>query len=210
MDEFIEMYKDIGLPFWCQAFPETITENRVRKLMKAGLFRLASGVEHGNEDFRAQILHRRCKNSQMIENFKILNKCGLPFSVNNIMGFPTETRELVFDTIEVNRSIDADSANAYSFSPFHGTPLRALAEKHGYIDSKTIARSVTKPTLLNMPQFKPAEIEGLRRCFILYVKMPKSVWPQIRKAEYMTPEGDLIWQQLRDECAAKYMNFNPA
>ena len=143
----------------------------------------------------------------MIENFKILNKCGLPFSVNNIMGFPTETRELVFDTIEVNRSIDADSANAYSFSPFHGTPLRALAEKHGYIDSKTIARSVTKPTLLNMPQFKPAEIEGLRRCFILYVKMPKSVWPQIRKAESLTPEGDVIWQQLRDECAAKYMNF---
>ena len=85
------------------------------------------------------------------------------------------------DTIELNRSIHADSANAYSFSPFHGTPLRKMAEDMGYCDKNLIARSVTKPTLLNMPQFTPDEIEGLRRCFMLYVKMPKKRWKEIEK-----------------------------
>jgi hypothetical protein len=39
----------------------------------------------------------------------------------------------------MNRHIEADSMNAYSFSPFHGTPLREMAEKLGYIDPQTFA-----------------------------------------------------------------------
>jgi hypothetical protein len=175
--------------------------------MKLGLFRLSSGVEHGNEEFRFRILKRRVSNKTMIENFKILNRCGLLYSVNNIMGFPTETRELAMDTIEINRYIDADNANAYSFSPFHGTPLRKMAEELGYCSPDLIARSVTRPTLLKMPQFPPEAIEGLRRCFILYVKMPKTRWDEIRKAEQLTPEGNRIWSELKDECAKKYLNY---
>ncbi len=207
-DEFIELYSDIKLPFWCQAFPETIREDRIKKLMKIGLFRLGAGVEHGNEDFRRKILKRTISNKSMIEHFRILNRCGLPFSVNNIMGFPTETKKLAMDTVEINRYIDADSHNAYSFSPFHGTPLRKMAEEMGYVDSRMIARSATKPTLLKMPQFTAEAIEGLRRCFMLYVKMPKSRWNDIAFAEKLTPEGDKIWAELRDECAEKYMNFS--
>jgi anaerobic magnesium-protoporphyrin IX monomethyl ester cyclase len=143
----------------------------------------------------------------MINSFRILSHCGLPFSVNNILGFPTETRELAMDTIELNRQIEADGVNAYSFSPFHGTPLRKMAEEFHYIDPGLIARSATKPTLLNMPQFPPEAIEGLRRCFVLYVKFPKNRWEEIGQAEALTPEGDRIWAQLRDECAARYMNF---
>lgn len=206
-DQFIDMYSDIKLPFWCQAFPETIKEERVKRLMNVGLFRLGSGVEHGNEDFRRKVLKRKVSNEVMIKNFAIINKCELPFSVNNIIGFPTETRELAMDTVELNRKIKADSVNAYSFSPFHGTPLRQLAEEKGYVPKDLIARSATKPTLLNMPQFPPEAIEGLRRCFVLYVKMPKKYWNKIRKAEQLNPEGDKIWAELRDECAAKYMTI---
>jgi radical SAM superfamily enzyme YgiQ (UPF0313 family) len=208
LDEFIEMFKEINLPFWCQVRPEVIREDTMKKLMKVGLFRTAAGVEHGNDEFRRKILKRNVSNKVMIEKFQILNKIGLPFSVNNILGFPTETRQLAMDTVDVNRYIDSDSTNAYSFSPFHGTPLRTLAEEMGYIDSRTIARSVTKPTLLKMPQFPPEEIEGLRRCFMLYVKLPEEKWPEIRKAESFTTEGDRIWNDLRDEVASKFMKFS--
>jgi hypothetical protein len=112
------------------------------------------------------------------------------------------------DTVEINRLINADSYNAYSFSPFHGTPLRRMAEELGYIERSLIARSATKPTLLKMPQFSPESIEGLRRCFVLYVKMPKEKWPEIEKAEMLTPEGDAIWDELKQECNEEYMNYH--
>ena len=206
-DAFCEMYREIHLPFWCQTRPETIREDRVKKLMDLGLFRMAFGIEHGNYEFRKKVLRRNMKNEVIIKAGKILNKCGLKFSVNNIMGFPTETRELAMDTINLNRNIKSDSANAYSFSPFHGTPLRQMAEDLGYCSKDLIARSATKPTLLNMPQFPPEAIEGLRRCFTLHVNMPKNRYKEIEKAEKLTPEGDYIWKELRDECAKDYMQF---
>ena len=206
-NEFVEMYSEFKIPFWCQTRPETVTHDRIKKLSELGLFRIAFGVEHGNPEFRRKILRRNVSNETIVKSLKIVNDLGVMFSVNNILGFPYETRELTFDTIELNRRFNADGINAYSFSPFHGTFLRTLAEKEGFIAPETIARSITKTTLLTMPQYPPERIAGMQRCFVLYVKMPKARWPEIAKAEEFTPEGNKMWEKLRDECAEKYLDF---
>ncbi|HAK89639.1 MAG: hypothetical protein A2X55_04800 [Nitrospirae bacterium GWB2_47_37] len=207
-DEFVDMYSEFKIPFWCQTRPETITIDRVKKLASVGMFRMAFGIEHGNPEFRKKVIKRHVTNEKMIESLKLVNEAGVPFSVNNILGFPYETRDLTFDTIELNRHIEADSMNAYSFSPFHGTPLREIAEQEGFIEPGVIARSLTKPTMLKMPQYPPEQIEGMRRCFVLYVKLPPKRWPEVRKAEEPTPEGNVAWKALRDEVAEKYFRFD--
>ena len=58
-----------------------------------------------------------------------------------------------------------------------------------------------------MPQFTKEEIEGVRRCFVLYVKMPKSRWDEIRLAESLIPEGGGIYRALKDECVEKCMRY---
>jgi len=206
-DQFCEIYQDIKLPFWMQSRPETIRTDRIRRLMDLGLFRMSLGIEHGNEHFRKKILRRNISNEVIVSRCGLLEELGLKFSVNNIIGFPGDTRELSFDTILLNRRVKADSANAYSFSPFHGTPLRKVAEDKGYCPKDLIARSAMRPTLLSMPEFPPEQIEGLRRCFTLYVRMPEERWPEIAQAEKLTPEGDRIWDRLRRECEEKYIQF---
>ena len=96
----------------------------------------------------------------------------------------------------------ADGANAYSYSPFHGTPLRKMAEDAGFIEKGLIARSITCPTVLDMPQYPKEQIEGMRRCFNLYVGLPKKRWGEIHEAEKLTVEGDRIWRNLRDEASS--------
>lgn len=206
-EAFCEMYSEFRLPFWMQTRPETVKAHRYRKLLDIGLLRAAFGIEHGNHEFRKKILSRNVTNERTIENLKIVTDLGVPISVNNILGFPTETRELAFDTIELNRHFKSDGINAYSFTPFHGTPLRTLSEQLGYVTKGALARSITAPTMLSMPQFTKEEIEGVRRCFVLYVKMPKSRWDEIRRAEALTPEGDRIYRALKDECVEKYMHY---
>lgn len=206
-DEFCTMYSEFNLPFWIQTRPETVRKERFKRLKDIGLLRVAFGVEHGNEKFRDKVLHRKVKNSLIIDNLKIVSDLNIPISVNNIIGLPTETRELVFDTIELNRHFHSDGINAYSFVPFHGTPLRDLSEALGYVQKGALTRSITSPTILSMPQFTKEEIEGIRRCFVLYVKMPRTRWADIRKAEALTEEGDIIFKQLKDECRGKYMHY---
>ncbi|SVE24827.1 uncharacterized protein METZ01_LOCUS477681, partial [marine metagenome] len=177
------------------------------RLKAIGLLRVSFGIEHGSEWFREKYLERKLKNSKIIEKLKIVTDMKIPISVNNIMGFPFETRELAFDTIELNRHIDSDGTNAYTFVPFHGVPLRKVSEDNNFIKKGKIARSLMYMTMLNQPQFPKEEIEGIRRCFVLYVKMPKDRWNDIRKAESLTPEGDKILKSLQKECAEKYMNY---
>ena len=188
-----------------QTRPETISDYKIKKLSEVGLHRISFGIEHGNEEFRQKMLDRRWKNKDIIEALKIPHKFGVQFSLNNITGFPDETREMAMDTVELNREIpDADNANIYSFVPFHGTPLRKVCQDKGLVKPDTIARALTDRPMLNMPQYPPNEINGLKKCFILYVKLPKSKWKDIRKAEGTTPEAEKIYGELKAEFMEKY------
>jgi anaerobic magnesium-protoporphyrin IX monomethyl ester cyclase len=207
LQELAEMYEsEIGLPFWCQTRPETLTEKRVKLLKKMGCHRVGVGVEHGNPQFREQMLDRRVSNETIVSGLRILNDYDIKFSVNNIVGFPGETRELAFDTIRLNRLIGADTRNMYTFVPFHGTALREIAVKKGFIDEALIVTSLTQPTVLNMPQFTPTEIDGLKRCFVPYVMLEEDRWPEIRQAEAFTPEGNAVWDRLIEECRSRFFS----
>lgn len=208
LDQFCEMYDEFRLPFWIQTRPETITREKIIKLKQVGLLRIAFGLEHGNAEFRKKILHRSVSNDSIVNKIETVTELGIPVSINNIIGFPTETRELAFDTVEINRRFTSDGVNAYSYIPFNGTPLRKVAEDLGYIEKDSLAQSLGRPTMLSMPEFPKEEIEGIKRCFVLYVKMPKSRWPDIKRAEQFDDEGDRLWNELRKECADNYMNYS--
>ncbi len=205
LEEFCEMYSDISLPFWMQTRPETITHDNIRRLSDVGLHRISFGLEHGNEEFRRRVLDRRWKNDAIVEALKIPHQYGVQFSVNNITGFPDETRELAMDTVELNRRIDSDNANLYTFVPFHGTPLRATCEKRGLIKHETITRCLTERPVFEMEQYPPDEIMGLRKCFVLYTNFPKNRWRDIRRAEADTPEGNRIFAELKREYMENYL-----
>ena len=205
LEEFCEMYKDIKLPFWMQTRPETISDYNIKKLSEVGLHRVSFGIEHGNEEFRRKILDRRWKNKDIIDKLRIPHKYGVHFSCNNITGFPTETKKLAFDTIELNRDIDADNANIYGFVPFHGTSLRKMCEDLGLIKPETITKCATNDAPLVMDQYPPEEIAAIRKCFALYIKFPKNRWREIERAEKNDKEGNKIYNNLREEYLTKYM-----
>ena len=133
----------------------------------------------------------------------------IPFRVNNIIGFPHETRELAFDTIEFNRKINSHDRNAYAFTPFHGTTLRNEFERLGYLKYEDISKSLVAridENPLDMPQFPRAEIGKIVKTFNMYVKFPKTRWPEIKKAEEDTPEGNKIYQELKNEFTSLFFN----
>jgi len=206
IEEFGKAYAaEIGLPFWCQTRIETITEKRVKILKDMNCDRISIGLEHGNEEFRNKLLKKRFTNKQAISAFEILEENKMPVTVNNIIGFPDETRELAFDTIRLNKQITADTINALFFVPYTGTPLRQYCIDKGYLDPKVKTDSVIKDSILNMPGFPSDEIKGLIRTFSLYVKMPESYFGKIRIAEQLNEEGDAVYTELRETFYREYL-----
>ena len=204
LNQFVDFYKDIKLPFWIQTRPEIVTKERMRKLKGVGCHRMSIGLEHGNADFRKVILKKKFDNDVMIRASEIIAAVGIPLTVNNMIGFPDETRELIFDTIELNRRLTVDSINCAVFAPFHGAPLRQESVKKGYVCEDAILGSLNTEAPLNMPQLSSQAIQGLRRTFVLYVRLPKEYWPQIRRAETFDEEGNSVLAQLKRIYAEKY------
>ena len=205
LKELAQMYKsEIGLPFWCQTRPETITEEKVAILKDMNCADMQFGIEHGNEDFRAKMLNRKSSNKVLLDALNVVEKYKIPYTVNNIIGFPEETRELIFDTIALNRKLNPKTINCYMFTPYRGTYLRNYCVEHGYL-----AKDASTMQLLDGADYKydtisKEELYGLQRTFSLYARFPESEFDLIKRAEKFNEEGNRIFQKLSELYYQRY------
>ena len=90
-------------------------------------FKVALGIECGNEHYRKHVLRKSFSNKQALDACNILGKYGIRVGLNNIVGFPFETKELIWDTISLNQElfkvlngrVDEIQVNSYLFQPFY-------------------------------------------------------------------------------------------
>ncbi|UCD54979.1 MAG: B12-binding domain-containing radical SAM protein [Candidatus Omnitrophota bacterium] len=205
LGKFANLYKrEIGLPFWCQSRPETVTEEKIKILKDTDCQNLQFGIEQGNENFRAKILKRRCSNKQIIDAMKLVEKYKIAYTVNNIIGFPDETRELIFDTININHQINPTTLNCYIFAPYRGTYLYNYCLEKGYLTEDYKIHQLLDGARLRMNSITYEELKGLQRTFPLYAKMPEEKWPKIRIAERFDEEGNRMFEKLRKVYYERY------
>ena len=160
---------------------------------------MSFGLEHGNEEFRRKKLLRRMSNELILDKAKILGDYEIPYSLNIIIGMPYETRELVFETINLARDMDTfDSLAVNIFAPYRGTVLRKNAIDEGWLDPNKQATSFIAESILEMPPpyLQPTEMLGLQRVFPLYVTMPKSKHSDIKRAESFDEVGNKLFEDL--------------
>lgn len=200
LDEFCEMYKDVGLPFWVQTRVETINDWRLRKLKDVGLHHIAIGIENGDEEFRQKVVRKEFSNEEAIRACEILADMKVLYNTNNMVGYPNETPEIAMETVELNRRFPrVHTTNCFTFAPYYGTPARDQAVAGGFMDADIIAPGNAEGSVLTMPLFPKEMINAFRLTFALFVKFPRARWPDIRRAQEETPEGRRILGQLRAE-----------
>ncbi len=204
---FGELFNEkVGLPFWVEARPESITPDKVGMLKDAGCEGISVGVESGNFDLRKNVLGREIKDETIVRAFDLLRDSDIRVSANNIVGFPYETREMIFDTIRLDRRLDPDGVMVSYFSPYKGCSLREVCELEGYVQDEQIAMDYRLGPSMDMPQMSADALRGLHRTFPLYVKFPEGEWDEIRQAESFTPEGNEAFRKYSERYVAEFMS----
>lgn len=193
---FGELYiNKISLPFLIYARVTSINEDKVKILKDMGCKSFAMGIESGNEFIRKKVMNRKMSNKEIIEKFKLVKSYNIRTSAYNIIGVPYETRETIFDTIDLNRTIQSDSFSVTMLEPYKGTPIRKLCEEQG-LDPAHETVFCCKPQFIP-PGMTKNELAGLFRTFPFYVRFPRERYPDIQKAE----SDDDIYQKLIEEYA---------
>ena len=150
------------------------------------------------------MLRRKSSNEQIVDALKTVEKHQIPYTVNNIIGFPEEDRNLIFDTIQLNRRISPTTMNCYIFAPYKGTYLHKYCLEKGYIDGNSKVHQLLDGAELKISSISYEELKGLQRTFSLYAKFPEKEWDMIKLAERFDEEGDRMFQKLREMYYERY------
>ena len=200
LQELMNRYrKEIDIPFWCQTRPETITEDKLKALKDGGVSDMQFGIEHGNEVFRKSWLKRTGTNELILRNMELVGKYKIPYTVNMIMGFVHETRDMVWDSINICKQINPKTINVYMATAYKGTWLHKIYLQEGFISpqSKT-DQLLGGNTDMKYLYLTKEEFQGLQRTFPLYARLGETFYPQIQMAEKFTEVGNKMFAELRE------------
>ena len=206
LEELGEGLKRLGIQFGCSVMPNTITEEKVRIAREMGCVAMSVGVESGNANIR-KMVKRNYKDEVLIERLKIVQRHGIRLSTFNIIGFPGETRDNVFETINLNRRIGTAACNVYILFPYPGTPIQ-IEHKIPIRDDSGKMLPVAKAKDLRLSKMSPEELEGLQQTFNLYLHLPQELWPLVRLAEVSDSRGTEI-QKIVQRFVVSHLSNDP-
>jgi len=191
--------KEVKKSFLIQTRVETADIERLDllRLSNAPTIQIGQGIESGNKRI-LDLCNRKMNIDKIKASYKLMKERGFRTNAFYMMGFPTETREEVFDTIELCRSVNSDIDSISIFQPYPGLPLTCLAKDNGWITGDEIFPTFTEGSIINQPSITAEEVTKLWKVFLLYAKLPKKYWSDIKKVEDNFEENQDLYQKLID------------
>jgi len=149
----------------CNSRVDTIDEETLVLMKKAGLWMISFGLESGND----AILEKTGKKitvAQSIAAVNMASKAGIKVAGHFIFGLPGETEQTLEDTLRLSLSLSLDIAQYYTAAPFPGTDLYRDALREGWLPDRSArdtSRLSQSPAALELPGLPSSRVEAFRR-----------------------------------------------
>jgi len=143
IEEFIDKYPAIGLPFWAAGRADGICDNPnlVKGLVEVGWELISVGFESGSQRI-LDLMKKGTTVEQNIEAGAIIKKFGAKVYGNYMIGLPWETKEDMLATVDMAKKINAEMPSWAWFAPYPGNELgdRCIAEGLSLLDRNNYDR----------------------------------------------------------------------
>lgn len=123
---------DKKLPFTVFARPDqhNMSERKIQILADAGCAQVRMGIESGDSDVRKSELRKPgCSNNIILDRIQLLNKYGILAKTYSIIGFPHDTKDSIWKTLNFADNPFVQTKFVLSYSPIPGTPMAAKVQK---------------------------------------------------------------------------------
>ena len=129
-DLIIERKYDFNI--WAYARIDTVKEEYLETLKKAGVNWLALGIESGNKVVRQDVVKGRFTEVNISDLVKKVQDYDINVIGNYIFGLPEDTVETMQDTLDMAMDLNCEFANFYSAMAYPGSKLYLDALKEGW------------------------------------------------------------------------------
>lgn len=121
-----------NLRMWAYSRVDTVQQQYLDLLRKAGIQWLALGIEAGNQEIRREISKGRFQEIDIRKAVKQVEEHGVNVLGNYIFGLPDDTFESMQQTLDLAIELNTEHANFYPCQALPGSPLYRLALKNGW------------------------------------------------------------------------------
>lgn len=129
-DRIIERGYDLNI--WAYARVDSVKDEFLDKLNRAGFRWLALGIESGSKHVRDGVEKGRFGSVEIIDVVRKIQSAGINVIGNYIFGLPDDTHESMEETLQLAIEANCEFANFYCAMAYPGSKLYTLAAANGW------------------------------------------------------------------------------
>jgi anaerobic magnesium-protoporphyrin IX monomethyl ester cyclase len=129
-DRIIERGYDVNI--WAYARVDTVKDEFLDKLRRAGFRWLALGIESGSKHVRDGVEKGRFGSAEILKVVSKIQAAGINVIGNYIFGLPDDTDETMRETLELAIEANCEFANFYCAMAYPGSKLYKMALENGW------------------------------------------------------------------------------
>jgi len=152
--------RNLKVSWACNSRVNTLDEERIQWMKKAGCWLIAFGTESGNDE-HLKLMKKGTTTEFAKPAIDLCRKYGIKSYTYFIFGLPWETKDSARKTIQFAKWLDADIAEFYTAYPLPGTELAKMAEEMGLYEKSALREShlgAYEPAILRTPELSPQDI----------------------------------------------------
>jgi len=177
----LQIVEAVPRQWFCELRSNYFTDEFIKKIKKAGCNGALIGAESGNDRVLKEVINKCATKEDLTNAVRISKKHGLNIGLSFIIGFPGETREEMFDTLdfiyETAKEYPSANIDLHIFKAYPGTPLYFDALKIGlkktekledWADERHYMEKADSPWVKDQK-----ELENIRDIFSVFILLHK-------------------------------------
>jgi radical SAM superfamily enzyme YgiQ (UPF0313 family) len=140
----------------------TLDEERLKWMKKAGCWLVALGIESGNDEIQKRI-KKGTTRTQAREAVELCKKFGIKTFGFYLIGFPWETKEMIMDTLNLARELRCDFSEIHIAIPYEGTEFYEIAQDYGILEETVVGYNYFSNPAIGTQHVSKDELIKLRK-----------------------------------------------
>ncbi len=140
----------------------TLNEEVLRKMKKAGYYKIVMGIESGSES-TLRFMRKPVSLEHAKKIIALCNKIGIWTWSTFVIGFPDETKEEIQKTIDFAKNSGLNFATFYVAQPYPGTEMYDIYEEKGLLKEGVKKNSSVTNSQYDTNQFSAQELNNLQK-----------------------------------------------
>jgi radical SAM superfamily enzyme YgiQ (UPF0313 family) len=171
----------IDLSWSVNARIDTVNEDMLRLMRRAGCWYISYGVESGNQETLDRI-GKKITLDLIRERVELTRRCGIEAKGFFIIGFPWETEQTIRETVDFALSLPLSDLNIFPLTPFPGTAVYEQAKVQGAFDDDWSKMDLQQIVYIPPGLSSRILLGQIKKLLLRYYLRPGTVLNYLRRA----------------------------